>query len=62
MLYVEAGQAFEKTDSFFKIMAQLPRPWCWLRVLRFCPRVVRDGCMIGLPVIAIGCLGSINSV
>lgn len=42
MLYVEAGQSFEKTDSFFKIMAQLPRPWCWLRVLLFCPRVIRD--------------------
>jgi len=42
MLYVEAGQAYQKTDAFLRIMAQLPRPWCWLRVMRLFPARARD--------------------
>lgn len=44
MLYVEGSRAFEKSDAFLAVIAQLPAPWRYLRWLRLLPRVLRDGC------------------
>lgn len=42
MLYVQDGVAYEKTEAFIRVITQLPR-WSWLRLMRLCPAVVRDG-------------------
>jgi len=31
------GQTWGELDAFAQVMAKLPRPWCWLRVVRFIP-------------------------
>jgi predicted DCC family thiol-disulfide oxidoreductase YuxK len=31
-----------RSDAFFEVIAQLPAPWPLLRVLRVCPRPIRD--------------------
>lgn len=42
LVYLEDGQTYTRSTAVLKIMAQLPRPWCWLSVLRFVPKMLRD--------------------
>ncbi|MDF3933187.1 thiol-disulfide oxidoreductase DCC family protein [Pseudomonas citronellolis] len=42
MLYVEGPKAYEKSEAFLRVIAQLPAPWRWLRGLRLLPRGLRD--------------------
>lgn len=44
MLVIYEGQLYEKSDAFFCVVRQLPRPWRWLRFLRVIPRPLRDWC------------------
>jgi predicted DCC family thiol-disulfide oxidoreductase YuxK len=42
MIYIEGGRAHVRTDGILRVLAQLPRPWPWLRVARIVPAPVRD--------------------
>jgi predicted DCC family thiol-disulfide oxidoreductase YuxK len=44
MAYVDNGQLFVRSAAVLQIVARLPAPWSWLRVLRVCPRALRDWC------------------
>ncbi len=44
MLYIEKGIAYQQSDAFLNIITDFPRPWCWLAVLRFIPKTIRDWC------------------
>lgn len=44
MLYVENGEAFEKSEAFLRIAARLGFPWSGAGVFRLVPRSVRDWC------------------
>ena len=41
-LFFERGQAHQATDGLAAMLAFLPRPWCWLRVVTVIPRPLRD--------------------
>ncbi|MEN6670922.1 thiol-disulfide oxidoreductase DCC family protein [Psychrobacter sp. B38] len=42
MLYIEGNQAFQKSDAFFQIMANLGYPWKMIGVFKLIPRSLRD--------------------
>ncbi|MET1076459.1 MAG: thiol-disulfide oxidoreductase DCC family protein [Pseudomonas sp.] len=42
MAYVEGAHLYVRSDAVLRILAQLPRPWRWLRVLRSVPPGLRD--------------------
>ena len=42
MAYVEGAQLYVRSDAVLRIVAQLPRPWRWLRMLRGVPAGLRD--------------------
>ncbi|WP_420415180.1 thiol-disulfide oxidoreductase DCC family protein [Roseibium sp.] len=42
-LVVRRGQALTKSDATVILLGELKRPWSWFCVLRFIPRVIRDG-------------------
>ncbi len=42
MVYIEAGQAYVKSDAFFRIMSQLNWPWKALTLLHYIPASIRD--------------------
>lgn len=42
MAYVEGPQLHVRSDAVLRILAQLPRPWRWLRLLRCVPAGLRD--------------------
>ncbi|MFT5781598.1 MAG: putative DCC family thiol-disulfide oxidoreductase YuxK [Pseudomonas sp.] len=44
MAYIEDGQLLLRSSAVLRILAQLPRPWCWLAWLRLLPRPLRDWC------------------
>lgn len=44
MALIENGQMLLRSDAVLRIVAQLPKPWCWLTWLRLIPRPVRDVC------------------
>jgi predicted DCC family thiol-disulfide oxidoreductase YuxK len=44
MAYVDDGQLFVRSAAVLQIVARLPAPWSWLRVLQLCPRPLRDWC------------------
>ena len=41
-LVLSDGRGLTKTDATFAIFKSLKVPWCWVAVLRFAPRPVRD--------------------
>ena len=42
-LVVSGNKGFIKSDAGFEIIRHLKHPWRWLVILRFIPRVIRDG-------------------
>lgn len=44
MAYIEGGELLVRSDALLHILAQLPRPWRFLALLRLIPRPVRDWC------------------
>lgn len=42
MLLVDGAVAYEKSDAFLNIVASLPRPWRYLKILRVVPLGVRN--------------------
>lgn len=42
MLLVDGAVAYEKSDAFLNIVARLPRPWRYLKLLRFVPLGLRN--------------------
>lgn len=42
MVLVDGDAALVRSDATLAIVARLPRPWRWLRVLRIVPRPIRD--------------------
>ena len=44
MAYIEDGRLWVRSDALLHIVAQLPRPWRLLALLRVLPRPVRDWC------------------
>lgn len=42
MAYVEGPHLFVRSEALLRIVAQLPRPWCWGRALRLVPAGLRD--------------------
>ncbi|HSC84262.1 MAG TPA: thiol-disulfide oxidoreductase DCC family protein [Pseudomonas sp.] len=44
MAYVEGAQLFVRSDAVLRIVAQLAWPWRLFRLLRLCPRPIRDWC------------------
>ena len=43
VVLIEEGRLSQRSDAFIRLMAQLPAPWRWLRLLRGVPRPLRDG-------------------
>lgn len=41
-LVIEAGEALNKSDAVIAIAAHLRAPWRWAKILRLCPRPLRD--------------------
>ncbi len=41
-LVISDGVGLTKTDATFAIFRSLKAPWCWVAVLRFMPRPMRD--------------------
>lgn len=42
MRLVEGGNAYRQSDAFLRVMAQLPKPWCFLLVLKWVPAAIRN--------------------
>ena len=42
-VFVENGQALQRSASFFAVLRHLRQPWSWLRLGRFLPAVLCDG-------------------
>lgn len=42
VLLIEDQGLSQRSEAFIRLMAQLPAPWCWLRLLRWIPRPLRD--------------------
>ena len=42
VLLIEDRGLSQRSEAFIRLMAQLPAPWCWLRLLRWIPRPLRD--------------------
>ncbi len=42
-IFFEQGQPLYASEAAIAILKRLPRPWRWLRVIRFLPRGFRDG-------------------
>lgn len=42
MLLVEGPVAYQQSDAFLRVVAQLPRPWCYLRALGAFPKRFRN--------------------
>lgn len=41
-LFLDDGQVYEKFQGFCRMMAYLPAPWSWLRLLKVIPRPLGD--------------------
>ncbi|TWT05769.1 thiol-disulfide oxidoreductase DCC family protein [Reyranella sp. CPCC 100927] len=41
-ILIESGRAYFKSGAYFRIAARLRQPWPLTRVLRVCPRLLRD--------------------
>ena len=44
MVLIENGQAYFKSEAFFKVTHHLNKPWPWLNILRLVPQTIRDWC------------------
>jgi predicted DCC family thiol-disulfide oxidoreductase YuxK len=44
MACVDVGRLFVRSTAVLQIVALLPAPWSWLRILCLCPRPLRDWC------------------
>lgn len=42
LLVIDQGSVYRNSDAVLAIYARLSRPWCWLAILRWIPRFVRD--------------------
>lgn len=42
VVLVDGHQAYRRSDAVLGIVASLPAPWCWLNVLKWIPRSLRD--------------------
>ncbi|MCE4057934.1 thiol-disulfide oxidoreductase DCC family protein [Pseudomonas sp. Au-Pse12] len=42
VLLIEDQGLSQRSEAFIRLMAQLPAPWRWLRLLRWIPRPLRD--------------------
>lgn len=42
MLYIENGKAYTESEAFFRVVAQLSAPWCWLPSFRIIPASIRN--------------------
>ncbi|MGC5704021.1 thiol-disulfide oxidoreductase DCC family protein [Pseudomonas sp. NFXW11] len=42
VVLIEGQRPSQRSDAFIRLMAQLPAPWCCLRLLRWVPRPLRD--------------------
>ncbi len=42
-LVISGGTALIRSDAGLAVLRHLRAPWRWLVVLRFCPKVLRDG-------------------
>ncbi|MGH8354837.1 MAG: thiol-disulfide oxidoreductase DCC family protein [Pseudomonas sp.] len=42
MVYIEGRELFTRSTAVLRIVAQLPRPWRLLPILRWCPAPLRD--------------------
>ncbi|WP_111497573.1 MULTISPECIES: thiol-disulfide oxidoreductase DCC family protein [Marinobacter] len=42
VVLIQDGDAHLRSDAILRIVSRLPRPWCWLRGLRWVPRPLRD--------------------
>lgn len=42
MLYVEGCRIYTQSDAFLQIVSQLPKPWCYMSLVRIVPRPVRN--------------------
>jgi predicted DCC family thiol-disulfide oxidoreductase YuxK len=42
MLYVEGGECFQRSDSFFNVVSQLGYPWKIAYILKMFPKTIRD--------------------
>lgn len=43
VVLIDGGRAYLRSEAVLSILAKLPAPWCWLRILRVVPRRLRDG-------------------
>lgn len=41
-LFFDRGDTVQATDAIAAVLARLPAPWSWLRMLRIVPRPLRD--------------------
>ncbi|KAF1054453.1 MAG: hypothetical protein GAK43_00886 [Stenotrophomonas maltophilia] len=42
LVYIEDGKAYVRSEAILRILAGLPAPWNWARLLRGVPRIIRD--------------------
>lgn len=42
VVLIEGSRLSQRSEAFIRLMAQLPAPWRWLRLLRGVPRPLRD--------------------
>lgn len=42
VVLIDDGQAYLRSAAMIHILGYLPRPWCWLTVIRWLPQGLRD--------------------
>ncbi|NBF11798.1 thiol-disulfide oxidoreductase DCC family protein [Pseudomonas sp. Fl4BN1] len=42
VVLIEGQHLSQRSTAFIRLMALLPAPWCWLRLLQWIPRPLRD--------------------